>query len=222
MITISNVSVDFDKKRILRKVDLDIDRGDFLYIIGPSGAGKTTLLRTLYMDVIPDEGYVQVEEYSTMTIKKRSIPYLRRRLGIIFQDFKLLEDRSIYDNIIFALKATGVSKNECKKKAVKALTNVGLFEKRESLPGELSGGEMQRACIARALANDPILLIADEPTGNLDPATAKEIFRLLKKINKLGTAVLVATHNYKIIKQFPGKIIYLKNGKIVKEIEDYR
>ncbi|MFC1493543.1 cell division ATP-binding protein FtsE, partial [candidate division KSB1 bacterium] len=219
MITISNVSVNYEKKRILRKIDLDIARGDFLYIIGPSGAGKTTLLRTLYMDVIPDEGYVQVEEFSSMTIKRRKIPYLRRRLGIIFQDFKLLEERSIYDNIIFALKATGVPKTECKKRAVRALTNVGLFEKRDSLPGELSGGEMQRACIARALSNDPILLIADEPTGNLDPATAKEIFQLLKKINKLGTAVLVATHNYKIIRQFPGKIIYLKNGRIVKEID---
>ncbi|MCP4724482.1 MAG: ATP-binding cassette domain-containing protein [bacterium] len=222
MITISNISVNYNKKRVLRKINLDITRGDFLYIIGPSGAGKTTLLRTLYMDVIPDDGYVQVEEFSSMTIKRRKIPYLRRRLGIIFQDFKLLEERSIYDNIIFSQKAIGVPKIECKKRAVRALTNVGLFEKRDSFPGELSGGEMQRACIARALANDPILLIADEPTGNLDPATAKEIFRLLRKINKLGTAVLVATHNYKIIKQFPGKIIYLKNGRVVKEIDDYK
>jgi cell division transport system ATP-binding protein len=222
MITISNISVHYNKKRILKNINLDISRGDFLYIIGPSGAGKTTFLRTIYMDIIPDEGYVLVEKFSSDTIKRRKIPHLRRKLGIIFQDFKLLEDRSVYDNIIFALKATGVTGAECKKRTVKALTNVGLFEKRERLPGELSGGEMQRACIARALANEPIILIADEPTGNLDPETSKEIFRLLKKINKLGTAVLVATHNYKIIRQFPGKIIYLKNGRIVKEIEDFK
>ncbi len=217
MVSINDITVKINKKKILTGVNLDIKKGDFTYLIGPSGAGKTTLLKTIYMDVLPDEGFVSVDDYSTLKFKRRDLPHLRRKLGIIFQDFKLLEDRSIIDNIVFALKAVGENTKEAKKKSVRALTKVGLFEKRDTKPDKLSGGELQRACIARALANDPIMLIADEPTGNLDPATAREIFKVLKKINRLGTAVLIATHNYRIIKEFPGRVVRIRNGKIIKK-----
>jgi len=217
MIRLNNVSVRLNGKAVLSKVSLKINKGEFAYLVGPSGAGKTSLLRTIYMGLIPDEGTVSAGRYNSDTIKRRKIPYLRRRIGIVFQDFKLLEDRSIFDNVAFALRVTGTGTREAKIRTIKALTSVGLLTKKESMPNELSGGELQRVCIARAIVNNPVIVLADEPTGNLDPETGRDIFNLLKKINSEGTAVLTATHNYGIISEFPGRIIYIENGKLVKK-----
>jgi len=212
MIRLKNVSVYFGETAALYKINLRIKKGEFVYIVGSSGAGKTTLLRTIYMDIIPNTGFVQFGKYNSETIKKRRIPYLRRRIGNVFQDFKLLEDRTILENAMFAVRVTGATVITAKKRAIKALTSVGLLAKKDKYPHELSGGENQRACIARALANDPVIILADEPTGNLDLETGKDIFKLLKKINENGTAVVTATHNYQIINAFPGRIIFLEDG----------
>jgi len=218
MLSLNNVSVYFKNHAGLLNISIGVNKGDFVYIVGPTGAGKTTLLRTIYMDLIPDEGYVQFGEYSSLTIKRRRIPYVRRQIGVVFQDFKILEDRTAFGNIVFALGAIGLSLRTAKEKAIRALTNVGLKSKKDSYPFELSQGELQRTCIARAIANNPLIILADEPTGNLDPKTAHEIFSLLKKLNERGIAVITATHNYRIIRDFPGRIIFLKNGRRVEKI----
>jgi cell division transport system ATP-binding protein len=165
------------------------------------------------MNYLPDAGEVIAAGYNSRTIKRKELPYLRRRLGIIFQDYKLLNNRNIYDNLSFVLSATGVAPKDIKRKVNDALTDVGLFHRRFSMPGKLSGGERQRVAIARAVINEPVLILADEPTGNLDPETADEIIELLKKINSRGTTVLIATHNYEIVKKNPAKIYKLENGK---------
>jgi len=212
MVILYNISVSFNGNAVLRNVSLCIQDGEFAYIIGPSGAGKTTLLRTIYLDVIPDKGIVQVGDFNSLSIKRKQIPLLRQKIGNVFQDFKLLDDRSAFDNVAFALRVTGAPAKRAKKKTLRALTAVGLLSKRDCMPRHLSGGELQRACIARAMALDPMIILADEPTGNLDPDTAREIFILLKKINKQGTAVLTATHNYRIIEEFPGRVFRIENG----------
>ncbi|MFC1557262.1 cell division ATP-binding protein FtsE, partial [candidate division KSB1 bacterium] len=172
---------------------------------------------TLYMDVIPSSGTVWVGQYNSETINRKRIPYLRRKIGIVFQDFKMLDDRSILENIMFACRITGKSAKHSKKTALKMLASVGLLDKRNNIPVELSGGEHQRVCIARALVNDPQIILADEPTGNLDPETGCEIFKLLKKINDTGTAVLIATHNYEVVREFPGRVIRIEKGRILPE-----
>ena len=220
MIRLHNVSVYFKDKPGLIDINISIKKGEFVYLIGPTGAGKTTLLRTIYHDLKPDDGFVQFGKFNLNKIKARQIPFMRRQIGIIFQDFKLLNDRNVYDNVIFTLRATGSSSKEAKKRAVKALTNVGLLSKRNNTLDGLSGGELQRLCIARAIANEPVIIIADEPTGNLDPNTAHGIFELLYKLNLRGSTVLTATHNYKIVHDFPGRIIYLEEGRQVNGISD--
>ena len=218
MLKIKQVSVDFNGDPALIEVSVTIKQGDFVYLVGPTGAGKTTLMRTIYMDVKPDKGYVAFGEFNSKTIKKRSIPYLRRFMGIIFQDNKILEDRTALDNILFALGSVGMPYRTAKKRSMQALMKVGLLVKRDSLPGELSGGELKRLCVARAISHEPQLILADEPTGNLDPISAEEVIAMLKGINSRGTTVLIATHNYRVIKQHPGKIIFLRNGRrIVKK-----
>ncbi|HTY09699.1 MAG TPA: ATP-binding cassette domain-containing protein [Bacteroidota bacterium] len=214
MVRLSNVTVSFSKQAVLDRVGLEIDAGEFVSLVGTTGSGKSTLLRLLYMDLFPDSGTVTVGKFSSSGITSKQIPLLRRKLGIVFQDFKLLEDRSVYDNVAFSLYVTNVRSTDIKKKVLNVLANVGLSHKRNSMPHQLSGGEQQRVAIARALVNEPILLLADEPTGNLDPSTSLEILRLLKDINAKGTAVLMATHNYDLVRKAQGRIVQIKDRKV--------
>ncbi len=215
MIELRAVTVSFDGQVVLDKVDFSMKSGEFVYLVGQTGAGKSSLLRLLYMDLKPLSGKVTVAGFDSATIKPRETPYLRRRLGVVFQDFKLLEDRDVYENVAFALYATNTRRSETKKRVLLALADVGLSHKRLQMPNELSGGEQQRVVIARAIVNSPPLLLADEPTGNLDPGSSNEIMELLQKINMRGTAILMATHNYELVKKFAARIIQLKEGKIV-------
>ncbi len=216
MLIFNHVDFSYNNQPVFQDLTLEIEHGEFVFLVGKSGVGKSTLLKLIYMQCFPQSGYIQVGEYSSETITPKEIPYLRRKLGIIFQDFQLLNDRNIYDNLSFVLNVIGTPKKDIKKKIFYALTEVGLAHKQYSMPSELSGGEKQRVAIARAIINDPFLILADEPTGNLDPETADEILEILKKINMRGTSVIFATHNYELVRSFNTKIIKLENGKAVK------
>ncbi|RMF61626.1 MAG: cell division ATP-binding protein FtsE [Calditrichaeota bacterium] len=218
MIELFNVSVTLGKRPILDHISLKIQKGEFVYLIGKTGAGKTTLLKLIYMDLFPTRGNVIVDKYSSSSISPRHIPYLRRKVGVIFQDFKLLTDRNVFDNVAFALQVIGVPGKKIKPRVLAVLNRVGLTHKRYVMPDKLSGGEQQRVAIARALVNEPFVLLADEPTGNLDPHVSKEILSLLESINRSGTAVVMATHNYDLIRQYPHRTIVLDNGRLYKEI----
>jgi cell division transport system ATP-binding protein len=218
MLSINHVDYEFPNQPVFKDLNLQVDEGEFVFLIGKSGVGKTTLLRMIYMDCIPQNGFVSVRDYSSDDLRDRDIPKLRRKLGIVFQDFKLLEDRNVFDNLAFVLQVTGVPKKLIKRKIFHALSDVGLSHKQSNMPHELSGGEKQRVAIARAIINDPFLVLADEPTGNLDPETAEEILEILRKINSRGTSIIFATHNYDLISRFDSKIIRLENGKAVKVI----
>lgn len=213
MIRCSNVSFAYGEHLIFSEVNLSVEKGEFVYIVGETGCGKTTLMRLLYMDLVPTAGVVTVDSFSSKSLKKRKLHLLRRKLGIIFQDYKLLDDRSVYANVTFALQAVGRSTHDMKIKATQALTQVGLIHRNNSPISELSGGEQQRLSIARAISKDPIAIFADEPTGNLDPAISADILTLLKKINLGGTTILLATHNYELIKKFPARIVAIRNYK---------
>ncbi|MEJ2050104.1 MAG: cell division ATP-binding protein FtsE [Calditrichota bacterium] len=219
MIEFYNVSVISNNRNLLTGVSLKINKGEFVYLIGKTGAGKTTLLRLIYSDLLPSQGNVIVDKFSSSTIRKHQIPYLRRKVGVVFQDFKLLPDRNVYDNIAFALQAVGAGKRAIKSRVLSLLTQVGLNHKRYHNPNLLSGGEKQRVAIARALANEPFIVLADEPTGNLDPEASRGIIKLLEKINKSGTAVCMATHNYELIRHAPHRTVVLENGLIRQEID---
>ncbi|ACF13038.1 ABC transporter-related protein [Chloroherpeton thalassium ATCC 35110] len=214
MITLSDVSLQLGRNQVFDHVDLQIERGELVYIVGGSGAGKSSLLRMLYMDLQPDSGSVQVGEFNSTLIKRSEIPYLRRHLGIVFQDFKLFDDRSVFENVAFVLEVTGVKRKLIAKKVSDALSEVGLSQKRNELPVHLSGGEQQRVVIARAIVSEPYVLLADEPTGNLDPDVAVEIMSLIKKINLRGITVLTVTHDYNLVKKIPARILQIKDGKI--------
>ena len=214
MVKLSNVCVSFNQQSVLDHINLEIKAGEFVSLVGTTGSGKSTLLRLLYMDLIPDSGSVSVGKFLSATISSNQIPMLRRKLGVVYQDFKLLEDRSVYDNVAFSLYVTNVRIADIKKKVLNVLANVGLSHKRNSMPHHLSGGEQQRVAIARALVNEPILLLADEPTGNLDPTTSLDILKLLKEINTQGTAVLMATHNYDLVRKAQGRIVQIKDRKV--------
>ncbi len=215
MIEIYNADVSVDGKEILKNISLRIVKGEFVYLVGASGAGKSTILRLINMDLFPQRGTVVVENYSSAKIKVREIPLLRRQLGIVFQDFKLLNDRNVFENVAFALRVTGVRGDEIKRRVLRVLTEVNLNHKRNHYPLELSGGEQQRVAIARAIVNNPISVLADEPTGNLDGQTSIEIMEILERINRQGTAVLMATHDEELIKKFPHRRILLNNGTVV-------
>jgi cell division transport system ATP-binding protein len=199
----------------LRNLSFRVNKGEFVFLTGPSGAGKSTILKLLYMDERPTSGEVRISGYSSKTSRGREVAQLRRRLGIIFQDFRLLEDRTAEQNVAFALEVTGAPRGNIPHKVARALTQVGLASKATALPKELSGGEQQRVAFARALVNDPFVLIADEPTGNLDERATRGIFQLLREINASGTAVLMATHNLDLVRSSEFRTIELNHGDIV-------
>jgi cell division transport system ATP-binding protein len=215
MIELNDVTVSFDGQIVLDRLNLSIKSGEFVYLVGATGAGKSSLLRLLYMDLKPDSGTVEVLDYDSVITRTAEIPHLRRKLGIVFQDFKLLEDRDVFENVAFALYVTNTRRSDIKKKVFHALSDVGISHKRNQMPNELSGGEQQRVVIARAIVNTPSILLADEPTGNLDPSASAEIMELIKKINMRGTAVLMATHNYELVRKYPARVLQLKDGKLV-------
>jgi cell division transport system ATP-binding protein len=219
MIEFFNVSVISQSRQLLQQITLKFHKGEFVYLIGKTGAGKTTLLRLIYLDLFPSQGNVIVDKYSSSNIRNKQIPYLRRKVGVVFQDFKLLPDRNVYDNIAFALQVIGAKRREMRSRVLSVLTQVGLNHKRYHMPELLSGGEKQRVAIARALANEPFILLADEPTGNLDPDAGREIMELLERINKSGTAVCMATHNYDLIRYAPHRTVILDEGKIQQDLD---
>jgi len=216
VINLDKISVFRHKIMVLSNISLSIEEGEFVYLIGKTGSGKTSLLKTLYSELKVEEGKATILDYDLNTIKPAEIPYLRRKLGIVFQDFQLLTDRTVKDNLEFVMRSTGWKIPEkIKEREYEVLSMVGLPTKGFKFPHELSGGEQQRVCIARSLINNPGIILADEPTGNLDPGTSAEIIHLLKQISLGGTTVLIATHNYQMIEKFPGRIITLDRGKVV-------
>ncbi len=214
IVELQDVTVSFDGQRVLDAVNFTMKTGEFVYLVGQTGAGKSSLLRLLYIDLKPERGIVRVAGQASNTIRRRQIPYLRRKLGVVFQDFKLLDDRDVFDNVAFALYITKTKRADIKRKVLLSLADVGLSHKRAHRPHELSGGEQQRVVIARAIVNDPPVLLADEPTGNLDPTSSAEIMDVLGKINMRGTAVLMATHNYELVRKYKARIVQLKDGKL--------
>ncbi len=202
----------------LKDVSFSMEKGEFVVLIGPSGSGKSTILKLIMMQERPDRGVVKVAGFSSECLTRRDIPRLRRKLGVVFQDFKLLPHRTVFENVAFALEATGTPSNLIHRKAMAALNEVGLAHKRHQQPYQLSGGEQQKVAIARALVNDPFLLLADEPTGNVDPQGTLEIINLLREINTKGTAVLMATHEQELVKKMPFRIIALEAGSICREV----
>jgi cell division transport system ATP-binding protein len=216
VVNLSNVSIFQKKNLVLAAVDLEIKPGEFVYLIGKTGSGKSSLLKTLYAELPAIDGQAQVCGFDLRTIKPAQIPFLRRKLGIVFQDFQLLEDRSVSENLAFVLKATGWrDKDKINARITEVLEEVGLVAKTFKMPNQLSGGEQQRIAIARSLLNYPEIILADEPTGNLDPDTSNGIMRLLRRISESGQAVLMATHNYNLIHKFPSRIIKCEEGTVI-------
>ena len=205
-----------DVNTVLQKVGFSLEKGEFAYLVGRTGSGKSSLLKTLYADLPLGSGAATVVGYTLPKLNGSEVPYLRRKLGIIFQDFQLLFDRSVAENLTFVLKATGwKGRAKIQQRISEVLMRVGLAGSAAKMPHQLSGGEQQRVVIARALLNEPLLLLADEPTGNLDPDVADSIMRLFVEINNAGTAVLMATHNYQIIKQYPKRVLQCKDGQLL-------
>jgi len=216
ILDVSGVSKIYDRKHCaLSKVSFQVSRGEFVLLVGPCGAGKTTLIRLITREELPTEGDIRVAGQKVNSLDRRDIPRMRRKLGMVFQDGKLLTERTIFENIAFVLRVTGARKKEISKKVISALTLVGLAHKVSALPHQLSGGEQQRAAIARALVNKPLLLLADEPTGNLDPDISMEILNLFEKINRFGTAVLLATHDTNLVRGLPHRRVQLVDGRMV-------
>lgn len=215
MIQIFHVTKHYDRRPALTDVNLQIEKGEFVLLMGPSGAGKTTLLKLLYCATSLDEGQILVQGRNVARLKSSDVPYLRRTMGVVFQDFKLLSKKSVYENVALPLLVQGLSAFETRRKVMEALKAVGVEHRKESRPTMLSAGEQQRVCIARSIVNSPIILLADEPTGNMDADLAREIVDLFKTINARGTTVLVATHNRQVIEQIGRRVITLDQGKVV-------
>lgn len=201
----------------LYDISLHIGKEEFVFLVGPSGAGKTTLMKLLYREELPTNGKVMVDRVNVADLDANQVPYLRRNIGVVFQDFKLLAKRTVYENVAFALRVTGAPRSTIRRKAMQALELVGILRRVNSFPDELSGGEKQRVCIARAIVNNPPILLADEPTGNLDPATSWDILQLLDKVNKRNTTVLVATHNKSIVDEMKKRVVELEEGRLVRD-----
>jgi cell division transport system ATP-binding protein len=220
VLSLKNATIYQDKNPVLSDVNIDVNHGEFLYLIGRTGSGKSSFLKTLYADLSLTEGEGSVVGYDLATLKESDIPFLRRKLGVVFQDFKLLPDRSIKDNLLFVLKATGWSeKEEMDAKIEEVLDKVGMKGLAPKMPHQLSGGEQQRVGIARALLNDPELILADEPTGNLDPQTSIEVMEVLRTINANGKTILMATHDYALVLKYPSKTLKFEEGKMFEVVQ---
>lgn len=216
IIELKNASIFQRENLVLANVNLTLNKGEFIYLIGRTGSGKSSLLKTLYGELPAHDGYFHVAGYDLTNLRKKDIPYLRRKIGIVFQDFQLLFDRSVEKNLEFVLKATGWREpDEISKRIHEVLLMVGLADKRKVMPHRLSGGEQQGVAIARALLNHPDVILADEPTGNLDPDTTLEVMKLLRRISENGQAVLMATHNYTLMQKYPSRIANCKNGTVI-------
>lgn len=220
MIEFRNVSKVYNKNvKALTDVDIKIDKGEFIFLVGPSGAGKSTFIKMLLKEVEPSTGDIFMGGEDLSKIKRRQIPYHRRKIGMVFQDFRLIPTLNVYENVAFAMRIVGASPNEIRKRVPMVLSLVGLSNKYKMFPTELSGGEQQRVSIARAIVNNPKVLIADEPTGNLDPETAKEIMELIDDINKAGTTVVMATHAKEIVDSMKKRVIAIDKGEVVSDVQ---
>jgi cell division transport system ATP-binding protein len=216
LISFNNISFSYPNKELFNDVTFKIDKGEFVFLIGESGTGKTSLLRMINMEMFPQQGEVVIYGFNSRTIKKPEIPLLRRKIGFVFQDYKLLNDRDVYENVALPLYLSGLKPDLVKKKVFNILNEVGVLDSYKKMPMELSGGEQQRVSIARAMVNEPYILIADEPTGNLDPFVSFEIIKLLLNINLKGTSVFIATHNYDIVRRLKSKrLLQIKDKKVL-------
>src|SRR5256885_6602459 len=218
LITLDDVSKRYPNgTQALRDVDLSIDSGDFVFLVGSSGAGKSTLIRLLIREEVPSSGKVWVDGQDVVRMRRSHVPRLRRKVGVVFQDFKLLPTRTVAENVAFALLVTGHSGDEVREETDRVLSLVGLAQRRDHFPDQLSGGEQQRTAMARALVNRPRILIADEPTGNLDPVTSWEIIKLLVRVNELGATLVMATHNAEIVNALRRRVVHLDHGAVVRD-----
>ena len=218
MIRFIDVYKEYDNgTKALRGVNMRIDDGEFVFLVGPSGSGKSTLIKLITAEIAPSDGRVMVNGYNLNNISPRQVPHMRRTLGVIFQDFRLIEKKTVYENLSFAMRAIGASNRELRRRIPYVLKLVGLEQKGDRYPGQLSGGEQQRVAIARALVNNPSMIIADEPTGNLDPQRSLEIMMLLERINELGTTVLVVTHEKNLVNRFTKRVVAIENGRIISD-----
>ena len=220
VLSLKDVTIFQGGKPVLSDVNLEIKHGEFIYIIGKTGSGKSSFMKTLYGDLLMTTGEGKIVDYELNGLLEKDIPFLRRKIGIVFQDFKLLSDRSVYANMLFVLKATGWENlNDMNSKINEVLDKVGLKDFAQKMPHQLSGGEQQSVAIARALLNDPEFILADEPTGNLDPQTSAEVLEVLKKINANGKTVIMATHDYALLMKFPAKTLKCEDGKIFEVVQ---
>lgn len=218
MITMENVSKTYSNGvTALNDINIHIDRGEFVYIVGPSGAGKSSFIRLIYREAKPTKGKIIINDKDLSKLKERHIPYLRRDIGVVFQDFKLLSKLTVYENVAFALEVIEASPKTIKRRVMEVLKLVGLEAKEKMIPSELSGGEQQRVAIARAIVNNPKVVIADEPTGNLDPDTSWEIMKVLEDINSKGTTIIMATHSKHIVNTIKRRVIAIEDGNIVRD-----
>ena len=220
MITFDNVSMQYDSKHTaLRNINIKIDKGEFVFIVGPSGAGKSTFVKMLTHELTPASGKVIVDGVDITNLNRSEVPYYRRKLGIVFQDFRLLQEKTVFENIAFVLRVKGTKSKEIKERVAKVLSLVGLKNKANDYPSKLSGGEQQRIAIARALVNQPLLLIADEPTGNLDPVISEEIMELFNHINHMGTTIIMVTHNKELVNSMHKRVVSIEDGLIVNDVK---
>ena len=215
MVEFKNISFSYSKDSGVYDIDLKVDDNEFCFLVGPTGSGKSSLLKMIYFDILPSEGEIDVLGYNSKKTRKSSIHKLRKKIGVIFQDYKLLKQRTVYENIALPLHINGVGRKKIKDNVEEALELTDLLDYQDKYPNQLSGGEQQRVCIARAIVKNPELILADEPTGNLDPAAAHKILKILEQINKEGTSIIMATHNYKLISDRDYRIIELKDGSLV-------
>lgn len=220
MITLNDVTMQYDTTHpALRGVNVHIDKGEFVFVVGASGAGKSTFVKMLTHELVPQQGSILINGQDITRLSKSQVPYYRRKLGIVFQDFRLLEEKNVYENIAFVLRVTGTKERIIRERTSHVLNLVGLRGKENERPSKLSGGEQQRVAIARALANQPLLLIADEPTGNLDPNTSSEIMNLFNSINHMGTTIIMVTHNQELVNAMNKRVLLIDEGHIVKDVK---
>lgn len=220
MIKMKNVSKKYPNGIIaINNIDIEIDQGEFVYIVGPSGAGKSTFIKMIYREELPISGTIQVGDYEVVNMKAKDLPYLRRFVGVVYQDYKLLPRKTVYENVAYAMEVVEAEPEQIEERVMEVLELVGLKHKVRMFPNELSGGEQQRVSIARAIVNTPSVLIADEPTGNLDPEISWEIMDILEEINAQGTTVIMATHDSNIVNQLPHRVVAIENGRIVRDEE---